>query len=94
MWRIDRGASGWTVSAHTGEPATRVQSAWVDESGRLFLQACLASVGQALGLVHSLDMDAAADAVEAGCWEPQPCAFGELPGRFGYVLRPRPSHDT
>jgi hypothetical protein len=89
VWRVDRGDSGWTVSAHTGEPVTREQSTWVDESGRLFLQADLASVGQAFGLVHSLDMDAAADVVEAGHWDPSPCTFGELPERFSYVLKPR-----
>jgi len=39
--------------------------------------------------VHTLDMAAAADAVEAGQWVPQECRFDDMPKRFGYVLRPR-----
>jgi hypothetical protein len=41
-----------------------------------------------LGLVHSLDMDLAARAVEAGTWVPQELKAGELPARFGFVRSP------
>jgi hypothetical protein len=89
VWRIDRTTAGWEVRAHTGELTADVQSAWLDEAGRLFLQCLLPSVGPAFGIVHTLDMAAAADAVEAGHWDPRPCCFDDLPARFGYVLRPR-----
>jgi hypothetical protein len=75
---------GWPVHTHTGLP-TEVQGAWLDEQGRLFLQTPLG-----LGLVHSMDMGVAAQAVEDGAWQPQDIAFGDMPGRFGYVLEPKP----
>ena len=62
-----------------------MQGAWLDEQGRLFL-AC--DIG--FGIVHSLDMDLAAQAVESGAWVPQEMAFAQMPARFGYVLQPRP----
>ena len=99
VWRVDRAIDdraagsrdGWRVCAHTGEPASQVLSAWMDEAGRLFLLCRLGSVGDAFGIVHTLDMEAAADAVEAGRWDPQPCTGDELPRRVGFVLRPRPA---
>ena len=79
VWRLQ--ADGGIVS-HTGRAAV-FESAWLDEHGRLFLNSDLG-----LGIVHSLDMETAADAVEAGRWEPQACRFAELPKRFGFVLQP------
>ena len=84
VWRIDRAEGQPRVTAHTGAPA-EVRGAWLDEEGRLFLDCDLG-----FGIVHSLDMDVAADAIEAGCWAPQELPFREMPARFGYVLRPRP----
>lgn len=86
VWRLQaRGdAARPLVQTHTGR-AAQVQSAWLDEAGRLFLQSELG-----FGLVHSLDMLAAADALEAGAWPLQRCAFADMPERFGYVLRPQP----
>ena len=43
---------------------------------------------RALGLVHSQDMLAAADAIEAGRWQPEEVRFADLPQRFGFVLSP------
>jgi len=84
VWRVGATAP-WPVTAHTGEAAL-VQSAWLDEAGRLFLHTDLG-----LGLVHTLDMGPAADAVEHGHWVPQAARFEDLPGRFGYQLMPRPT---
>ena len=81
VWRLH--ADGRIVS-HTGRAAV-YESAWLDELGRLFLNTDLG-----LGIVHSLDMEAAADAVEAGRWLPQDCVAAELPTRFGFVLQPEP----
>ena len=63
----------------------RFRSAQVDEHGRLFLD-----TDAGYGIVHTLDMEAAADAVERGHWAPETVAFAELPARFGYRLAPEP----
>jgi hypothetical protein len=60
-----------------------VESAWLDERGRLFL---LTDAG--FGIVHTQDMGAAADAIEAGLWTPQTLPFERMPGHFGYCLSP------
>lgn len=87
IWRVQEVCGRAQVTSHTGLRA-RVLSAWVDGPGRLYL---LTDVG--FGLVHSLDMMAAADAIEAGDWVPQACVTAELPAHFGFVTRPRPSAD-
>lgn len=83
VWRVDATA-GWPVHSHTGLPAT-VKGSWLDERGRLFLSTELGH-----GIVHTLDMGIAAQAVEAGAWQPAELLFAEMPARFGYVLRPVP----
>ncbi len=70
------------VTAHTGKPA-QVAGCYLDESGRLYLDTDLG-----LGLVHTLDMGLAAEAVEAGRWQPQAVRAAELPARFGFVRSP------
>jgi len=84
VWRIDGQPGAWQVHAHTGQ-AAQPRGAWLDEHGRLFLDCDLG-----FGIVHTMDMLAASQAVESGDWQPQEMAFGEMPGRFGYVLRPAP----
>ena len=93
VWRLQPGQAGAgsvQVMAHTGEPVQQVDATWLDEQGRLYLACTLPSVGSALGLVHTLDMLLAAEAVEAGLWDPQPLLAAELPQRFGFRARPRP----
>jgi Protein of unknown function (DUF2946) len=80
IWRLDDGGD---IATHTGAPAQH-RAAWLDESGRLFL---LCDLG--FGLVHSLDMALAAEAVSCGTWAPQPMEFAQMPARFAYVLRPQ-----
>ena len=63
--------------------AAQVESAWLDEHGRLFLAA---DIGP--GIVHTLDMEAAADAIEAGRWQPQEMRFEALVERWRVVLSP------
>lgn len=84
VWRVGLAHERWQVHAHTGQPA-HLLSAWLDESGRLFLDTDLG-----FGLVHTMDTGAAAVAIEAGVWQPQEMAFAEMPARFGYILHPRP----
>jgi len=73
------------VDTHTGKSVQTIKSAWLDDMGRLFLE-----TEWGLGVVRSLDMDAAADAVEAGVWEPQDIRFDDLPRQFASVLHPAP----
>ncbi len=79
VWRI---GAGHSVTAHTGRPA-RVERAVIDEQGRVYLQT---DVG--FGLVHTLDVESASDAVEQGVWAPEEFPAAELPRRFGYVPSP------
>ena len=83
VWRVQQ-APGWPLESHTGR-AARLQQSWLDEQGRLFVST---DIGH--GIVHTLDMGVAAQAVEAGDWQPQPITAAEMPARFGYVLRPVP----
>lgn len=84
VWRIDGSAGAWRIHAHTGHEA-QPRSAWLDERGRLFLDTDLG-----FGIVHTLDMLLAAQAVEHGDWQPLELPFAAMPARFGYVLRPEP----
>jgi Protein of unknown function (DUF2946) len=93
VWRLQAGplgAASLQVLAHTGEPVQHVDAAWLDEDGRLYLTCTLASVGSVLGLVHTLDMLLASEAVETGLWDPQAVQAAELPRRFGFQRAPRP----
>jgi hypothetical protein len=84
VWRVGGDARAPTIESHTGRPA-RYRAALVDEAGRLFIDTDLG-----LGIVHTLDMAPAAEAIEAGTWRAEPCLGGELPMRYGYRLRPEP----
>jgi hypothetical protein len=85
VWRVDETGA---ITSHTGRAAA-AGSAWLDEHGRLFIDS---DIG--LGLVHSLDMHAAAQMVEAGRWQPQELPFAQLPLRFGYRLSPQAAAAT
>ncbi|GKS93546.1 DUF2946 family protein [Acidovorax sp. SUPP2825] len=79
VWRIE---SDFTLVAHTGRAST-ARECLLDEAGRLYL-----FDGTVLGLAHTLDMETASQAVEAGQWDPQPVQAADLPVRYGYVLQP------
>ncbi len=85
VWRVRWSSGEVQVHDHCGTSAAPAES-FLDEQGRLFLAA-----DRGLGIVHSQDMLDAANAIEAGHWQPQPVAFAELPLRFGY--RPSPQAD-
>ncbi len=87
VWRLQSAsdpAAMPVIESHTGR-AAQFASAWLDENGRLFLAT---DIG--LGIVHTLDMEAAAGAVERGVWAPSEAVFASLPQRFGYRLAPAP----
>lgn len=79
VWRIGGDRS---VRSHTGL-AARVRTAVLDEQGRVYLDT---DIG--FGLVHTLDVEAAADAIEEGAWPIEESAAAGLPQRFGYVKSP------
>ncbi len=81
-----RGATGFTVAAHTGEAAVP-QRCVTDEHGRVYLDTDLG-----FGLVHTQDVGLAAEAVEQGLWVPVEVPARELPTRFGYVRSPAATH--
>ena len=83
VWRVGM-AAPWPVTSHAGV-AARVGSSWLDEGGRLFLDT---DIG--FGIVHTLDMGEAAEAVQRGAWQPETLEFSRMPARFGYRLRPTP----
>jgi hypothetical protein len=85
IWRLD---AGNTVAAHTGQTALP-QRAVLDEQGRLYLETDLG-----FGLIHTLDVAQAADAIEQGLWVPEEMNAGELPQRFGYVCSPAARRQT
>ena len=83
VWRAQALQGAYSLVSHTGRPALP-KAAWSDEHDRLFIDT---DIG--VGLVHSLDTGAVADAIEAGAWPaPEPITFAALPARFAYVLSP------
>ncbi len=83
VWRI---AADYSVASHTGQQA-RAQRCFVDEAGWVYLE-----TDTGFGLVHTLDVAIAADAIEAGLWVPHEVLSADLPSRFDYVMSPRDSH--
>ena len=84
VWRVEIDAAGLHVHSHTGLPA-QVQASWLDENGRLFLAT---DIG--LGLVHTMDMGIAAQAVDNGAWQPAEMPWARMPGHFAFQLKPAP----
>jgi len=79
VWRLGSDSS---VTAHTGQSA-RPRRAVVDEQGRVYLDT---DIG--FGLVHTLDVAQAAEAIDQGLWVPEEMEAKDLPQRFGYVCSP------
>lgn len=79
IWRVTEDLS---ITSHTGRTGV-VRETLVDESGRLYLHT---DIG--FGLVHTMDMTHAAEAVERGIWQPSEVTAAQLPSRFGFVPSP------
>ncbi len=77
---------GHLIETHTGLPVSQVQGTWLDEEGRLFL-----GTEHGLGVVRSMDMVRAVDAMETMAWSPQDTTFAALLAHHGVVLRPSPA---
>ncbi|NIF86320.1 DUF2946 family protein [Comamonas sp. Tr-654] len=86
IWRLRYAEHGLQLHSHTGQElaAEQVQQVVLDEQGRLFL-----ALPQGLGMVHSLDMLDAANALESGALpEAQEIESALLPLQFGFVPSP------
>lgn len=79
IWRLGEDFSVRSQAGDVVEPTACL----LDGEGRLYLAAPIG-----LGLVHTLDVGIAADAIEAGRWAPEEVRAEELPGRFGFVRSP------
>ena len=79
VWRL--GADN-SVTAHTGA-AAQPRRCVTDEQGRVYLVCDLG-----FGLVHTLDVAQAAEAIDQGLWKPEEIRAEELPQRFGFVRSP------
>ena len=81
IWRV---SEDFSITDHTGKPG-RLQRVLLDEVGRLYLEA-----DTGMGLVHTMDVQIAAQAIEAGHWHITEVLQADLPGIYGYVLSPEP----
>lgn len=79
IWRID---DDFEVTSHTGS-LTQVSHGLVDEYGKVYLQTTLG-----LGLVHTLDVHRAAQALEMLRWTLEDVFANDLPAQYGYVMSP------
>jgi len=82
-WVCRVSEAGAQVSTHSGLPV-QVSACLVDENGRVYVATPLG-----VGVVHTQDMEAAADAIEQGRWKPETVSAQDLPARFGYVPSPQ-----
>lgn len=79
VWRI---GPNLQLESHTGLRA-QASECLLDGQGRVYLATSLG-----LGLVHSLDVPLAADAIASGVWQVQEAESQALPKRYGYVCSP------
>jgi hypothetical protein len=83
VWRLGTAdGAAPRLESHTGRAAT-YRAALLDEAGRLFVAS---DIG--LGLVHTLDMEAASEAVASGAWRVEDVRFESLPARYAYAPSP------
>lgn len=80
VWRLE--SDGFRVISHTGLQVS-AHECLLDELGRVYLATDLG-----LGLVHTLDVAIAADAVSDGLWTPEAVKSKDLADRYGYVCSP------
>jgi len=79
IWRV---SSNFEVSAHDGRP-TEWRQGWTDERGWLYFQ-----TGMGFGLVHTLDVNQAAEAIEKAIWTVAETTLSDLASRHPFVASP------
>ncbi|PUE40543.1 DUF2946 family protein [Limnohabitans sp. Bal53] len=80
VWRL---SDQFEVHSHTGV-GVKADLCLVDETGRVYLD-----TAQGLGLVHSLDVERVANALDLNLWPLRDCVASELPKIYGYVTSPQ-----
>jgi hypothetical protein len=80
IWRVQ---SDYRVYSHTGL-LTHGVACLVDEHGWLYLETPMG-----LGLVHTLDVGIAAEALDAGVWKAQAVQRNQLATHYRYVISPQ-----
>jgi len=80
IWRIQ---PGFAVVSHTGR-RTAVLDCLMDAEGCVYLTSELG-----VGLVHTLDVLAVSEAVEAGRWTPREVRAEDLSTQYGYIMSPQ-----
>ncbi|MCX8522295.1 MAG: DUF2946 family protein [Rhodoferax sp.] len=89
VWRISANGDGSDgserplIANQAGQPCQWHRSL-VDEQGWLYCE-----TDRGFGLVHTLDMNAAADAIERGAWQVEDVLRTSLPQRYGYITSPQ-----
>ena len=84
IWRISENK---VIQAQTGAN-TSYRQAWVDARGHVYLETDLG-----IGLVHTLDVEQVADALEAGLWTVMDIEQSALAKSFGFVPSPFAMHE-
>jgi hypothetical protein len=80
VWRVsDKGQ----VHAHDGQDAGYLRCV-MDEHGWLYLQTTLG-----FGLVHTQDMEQAANVIESGTWTVEDVLRADLASQHGYITSPQ-----
>lgn len=79
IWRIDTDGA---LRSHTGRTAVAT-ACLLDHEGRVYFAS---DIG--LGLVHTLDVGAVADAIEQGDWVVEAVCADDLPTQYGFVASP------
>jgi hypothetical protein len=85
IWRI---GDEFSVTSQSGV-LTHANKALVDEQGKVYLHTLLG-----LGLVHTLDVARAAQALEAGRWTLEDVKAKDLPMNYGYKMSPQTTQNT
>lgn len=80
IWRIQ---NDYSLVSHTGVGARAIQCL-LDDEGKVYLETSLG-----LGLVHTQDVELAANAIESGIWRIQTVIGESLPAQFRYVRSPK-----
>ena len=80
IWQL---SSDFSVTAHTGASAV-VHECLVDAAGRVYLVCDLG-----FGLVHSLDVDRVAQALEQGHWQLSQAEDADLAQRYDFEISPQ-----
>ena len=81
--RVD---SDFSITRHDGQP-TSALGCYLDECGWLYV-----NTPEGLGLVHTQDMQWAANVIELGLWTPLDVLRANLAGTFGFVHSPAALH--